>query len=313
MLRNILVISLATILLIGCGGGGSTPMGGDSPFSDISWPVNPDVARRLTGGSAPPDLTSNQIVARLEALNRSANSLQASDILVFSRGNPERIFVACGVTTCQVTYRGRSSTLSLSDVVSSTAEDFEGEDQVVMTHRGVSLAQGRGRGRIAGEKVTAVTYGGWLEHSYFATEAGGFEESGFAYVGSYSVGDATGTNPTGSVSENAMWEGVMVGADVSASPTRGHVIQGSVGVTVHFGAGSNITTDIAFTNIRDLDAGSGRSDMSWRAIPLTDGGFLIGSVGNQIEGRFYGPNHEEVGGIFERNHIIGAFGAKRTP
>jgi len=32
---------------------------------------------------------------------------------------------------------------------------------------------------------------------------------------------------------------------------------------------------------------------------------------SMIEGRFYGSDHQEVGGIFERNQLTGAFGASR--
>ena len=28
---------------------------------------------------------------------------------------------------------------------------------------------------------------------------------------------------------------------------------------------------------------------------------------NGLDGRFYGPNHEEAGGVFERNQIAGGF------
>ena len=33
-------------------------------------------------------------------------------------------------------------------------------------------------------------------------------------------------------------------------------------------------------------------------MPVTSGQFGTGSTGDSIEGQFYGPNHEEVGGIF---------------
>ncbi|MCY4498212.1 MAG: transferrin-binding protein-like solute binding protein [Rhodospirillaceae bacterium] len=54
--------------------------------------------------------------------------------------------------------------------------------------------------------------------------------------------------------------------------------------------------------------------MIWSAIPVTVGGFERASAGaakNVIKDKFYGPNHEEVGGIFERDQVLGAFGAAR--
>ena len=70
--------------------------------------------------------------------------------------------------------------------------------------------------------------------------------------------------------------------------------------------------DVTFTNIRDIDAGRLHGHITWQNIPVTSGSFARDIFfGNSIDGRFYGPNHEEVGGVFERNQIAGAFGAKR--
>lgn len=51
--------------------------------------------------------------------------------------------------------------------------------------------------------------------------------------------------------------------------------------------------------------------MTWDDVPVLGGRFSDGTGSNSLEGTFYGDNHEEVGGIFERNQIIGAFGASR--
>jgi len=52
-------------------------------------------------------------------------------------------------------------------------------------------------------------------------------------------------------------------------------------------------------------------DWTWEDLSLTDGAFQSGSSTNRVQGRFYGPNHEEVGGAFERNQVLDAFGAAR--
>ena len=52
--------------------------------------------------------------------------------------------------------------------------------------------------------------------------------------------------------------------------------------------------------------------MAWRGLPVQNGGFAERrAASDYIKGEFYGPAAEEVGGVFERNQIIGAFGAKR--
>ena len=58
----------------------------------------------------------------------------------------------------------------------------------------------------------------------------------------------------------------------------------------------------------------GHAVLTWDALPVTDGGFAArASATDSIRGAFYGPAAEEVGGVFERNQLLGAFGAARQP
>ena len=150
-----------------------------------------------------------------------------------------------------------------------------------------------------------------MEHSFFVVETdvideGVFQGTAFGY--SYSVGAAAGTNPTAGGA--ATWTGVMVGGDVGTTAARGHHVQGDAEITIADLA--DPTVSVAFTNIFDLNARSQLADITWSDIPVTNGAFETGPDGNSIEGKFYGPNHEEVGGIFESNEILGAFGATRN-
>ena len=52
----------------------------------------------------------------------------------------------------------------------------------------------------------------------------------------------------------------------------------------------------------------GRPSIEWNGLPIDDSGVFSGTG---IQGRFYGPNHEEVGGVFLRDMISGSFGASR--
>ena len=64
---------------------------------------------------------------------------------------------------------------------------------------------------------------------------------------------------------------------------------------------------VDITDLTDVAAGTAYDDMSWNNIPLREGGFET----FEIRGQFFGPNHEEVGGVFERDSITGGFAAKR--
>ncbi len=149
-------------------------------------------------------------------------------------------------------------------------------------------------------------YGGWLDYQVFTVAVGkesdpaeGIEfEAAFAM----SLGDATGTVP---ISGSATWKGAVVGTDMA----RKELIEGRAEITIDDFSAPKV--DAAFTQIVGLDDGAPRENMNWNDIPVTGLGFKAGAAGDSIEGRFYGPQHEEVGGIFERAETLGAFGAKR--
>ena len=123
------------------------------------------------------------------------------------------------------------------------------------------------------------------------------------YASSY--GHYTGTNPTGLGS--ASWTGVMTGLDlIRYEPGATRLILGDAKIDID--DLSNPDVDVEFTGIRDVTRGTSRPDMVWNDLVLTDGAFNDGADPT-ISGAFYGPLHQEVGGVFDRNRITGAFGA----
>ena len=136
-------------------------------------------------------------------------------------------------------------------------------------------------------------YGHWLEHSVF-----GMVEDTVAV----SFGDYPGTNPT--EIGGAVWSGAMVGMDTRT----GERIDGNVVIEVDDFARPDV--DVALTGIVDV-GGRSRADLHWEDIPLSQGRFQARDTAGSIEGRFYGSDHGDVGGIFERDRLVGAFGASR--
>ena len=65
--------------------------------------------------------------------------------------------------------------------------------------------------------------------------------------------------------------------------------------------------DVSFTNIKNTSSGDRLPDIVWDDVHLSGGTFTEPG----LTGQFYGPNHEEVGGVFFRDNISGAFGASR--
>ena len=285
---GIILFSLTTVLCA-CGGGG--------------------------GGSTSPSLiTYDTMVSEVSAIEQSFNSLLMTDILRAQPGVPEMVRWqrSCERKECTVWINGLPfrmgafSGLEFSD----PADDyrfFTGSGGVKMVDiRGISKDE-------SGGVSDFKNLGGWLDYSAFAIQLESSRVSGVSdgvdlrevFLGAYSLGQATGRTPEFG---NATWTGAMVGGDTSSTANRGNRFQGDATLTFNL---SQSDLDVAFTNIRDVDAGHRYQNITWQNIPVTSGSFSTGIDENSIDGQFYGPNHEEVGGVFERNQIAGAFGAKR--
>ena len=225
-----------------------------------------------------------------------------SDFLVFDdSGLRSRIDVFCSADICEATHLG--TTEALGDDRSS--DSWTVETQPVRPRNGISLAYRSAWSVTAAGAPQYTGYGGWLTYNAFGYRDGVRQEFGREEQGvySYSHGLATNTNPPG----GGTWRGVMVGVDI-ASTYRAHTVEGDAEVRMTDFRDSQV--DVSFTQIFDAD-GSQYAAMTWVGLPLREGGFRRGSDRDSIEGKFYGPNHEEVGGMFERNRILGAFGAER--
>ena len=207
-----------------------------------------------------------------------------------------------------------TETITLSDLQNSELS----ETQSVMTYQNVSLVQGRARDNEDGVIFEILSYGGWQEYHVFSAQAA-FLPSADKFeqilIHGYSIGSPTGTNP---VSGSGTWRGVMVGTEVHRGDDNSglihHFLQGDAELKLSFL--HELEAEVYFTNIRYLDTGDFLDDMGWTHLHLEDGRFRGGvSIRGSgwVDGYFYGPDHEEAGGIFELDSIVGAFGAERVP
>lgn len=320
-------VFLATAL-VACGGGGGSSSavtasnGGDSSsspvpddLSNIAWAIDAAAARQAVTSSEALTITLAQATQELTAIENNLDASSVSDVLAYERtGSPIRITNTCSGLICTFTLPdGTSETVNLGEPSQATGTT---ESQLIMAHNGVSLGQQRHReGKGTADQFELLTYGGWLTHSAFEVGVSAFPsfaspEASLAISASY--GDDTGSNPSESTGMTATWTGVMAGVDMSAA-NRENFIHGEAMATVDF---VNSDMDLTFSNLVDLNDANRNSalngmDWTWEDLSLTNGAFQSGSSTNQIQGQFYGPNHEEVGGTFERNQVLGAFGAAR--
>lgn len=289
----------------------------------------------------PLSIALDTALAELEAVSNISDSLLVSDLVFTPAGETERLHGAtsCGRTKCRTTVEGYS--FLVYGLNAGDDPDFEGlsKDPPVNLgefeqYRGVSLGAFRERTyqreeyEFRGMPVKVeidtdiLSYEGWMQYSKFGGQiniiTNGIVQigqnqrdyTGQRYAVGTSIGQLSETNP---VEGNATWEGVMVGGRIGETADFGDPVRGDATLTFDF---ADTDLDVAFTNIRsirDVEVPETYPNMTWENLPVRNGRFGGGFDDPTIEGRFYGPNHEEVGGIFQRNRIVGAFGAQREP
>ena len=314
--RCVLVGTLA-LLLTACGGGMDSMNEmdpGTDTMDESPFPVNTAQARTLTGAGEP-DFADGDVATELEGLANSADALLWSDFrATLADGTPVSLPTDCTGATCTTrsasALLGSELSLSTSDLSYVDADgDGDTRYEAVASHHGVSVAHGSGVSTFSGLAITRYGYGGWMDHSFFVVESGeitqgppALQDAGVLY--SYSAGTAADSNPT--PTGGGTWTGVMVGMDSMAD---GNPVQGDARITID--DFSDPMVDVTFTNVHDLVAGTTHEDMSWTDMVSTDGGFQGGTGTRTIQGQFYGPSHQEVGGTFMHDSILGAFGANR--
>ena len=240
------------------------------------------------------------------AIVSGANTLLFGDRLAYDASDDEveRVNTTCEGDRCAIGF------LSIVRVSGFSVENAELE--LLRERRGVTLIRTEGSGTYGDSEA----YGGWLEHSLFATHSILYDtetdpDQGATIVSNYSLGFSSGENPS-AVDGSARWEGLTLGRDMRAAPSRGQVIRGDADVTVDFAADS-MTADVAFSDIVNIETGDLHDDMAWHGMEVDEGAFARQNAPDDtISGRFYGPSEEEVGGVFERDGIAGAFGGRRT-
>ena len=270
------------------------------------------VEQRL-GGLTAPTSTAEELEAALEPIARNANTLVMSDTLFFlgDRGPPTvlRFETDCVKDRCvQVDPLGETDEVTIED-------ELLGDDSSIGTlsaepigeRHGIRIVRTLATDRLdTGEDTSMEGYGGWMEFGAFLIARGTIEEGEFAEV---TVGFASsfGNSPNTVPAIGATWRGIVTGVDTSLTETQGHLIQGQARIDLESLHGEPVV-DVAFTDLYDLDTEEARESLLWQDVEVTPDGFTDGT---SLDGRFYGPNHEEAGGVFERDHIIGAFGATR--
>ena len=125
----------------------------------------------------------------------------------------------------------------------------------------------------------------------------------------FSVGEPAGTNPSGGL---LYWSGSVLARDVSGTATDGHAVVGEVEISI--ASYTDPHANVSFLGLFDLNAGASRAEFGWTDVPVQDGAFSAGAETDMLQGNFFGRfgrSHIGVGGTFQRDGLVGAFGAQR--
>ena len=198
--------------------------------------------------------------------------------------------------------------------------------------RGIDRATGSYRRGPLNDPVSYRAFGAWTDHGLFIVETSLAEKSREFTYHTYWLGNGGDTAPVTGVDGSASWSGIMTGVTDGSSGDGGAFVHGDADLTVTgLAAADGASVDVRFTGIAREDDGTGLDDMVWRGLPLRGRSFGTNDVrfyepgrgyarrpsfGAEAEGSLFGHVHgadgEEVGGLFHRDNIAGAFAAKRT-
>ena len=161
-------------------------------------------------------------------------------------------------------------------------------------------------------------YMGTMEHSAFGT---GFERFSSEWTnptgtpgGPYTIW----TGVQGAVSDRlpdarAQWSGVMLGLDREHGAGEHPFVEGVA--TVDYFLATN-RMHVSFTEVASRDRQRTFRDFGFRNLePHADGTFADGGSTGILNGAFFGPANEEVGGMFNHStaKVLGSFGARAVP
>ena len=314
---RLVATTLSLALLAACGGGGAAISSAADTNEALPALIVVDAqsAMTLVGGGAPPTMTPTQAEQAVQSILSTSNKLMISDITDITGARATRD-ATCNGVKCELSFVDGSNTrtteVSLADFSAASEtnerylEGYNGESALVMTDTGVTVGQSRAAGRFGGVVFQFQVYGGWLMETVFSlqSETETSDSETIIWLSAYSFGNANRSNPTGT--GKAVWNGVVIGADKNT----GHVIHGDALLDIDDLASPEV--DISFTDIKNLNTGGDVDDMNWEKLGLDNGTFNSETTHDgEIEGVFYGAGHAEVGGIFDKNDVVGAFGAAR--
>ena len=236
----------------------------------------------------------------------------AVDTMIFTDGESVLVSGECDRWSCIFAATDGTARFTLEDAGLSESElrEFDPDnpaslvevDAIIGTRDGVTwFRQSESGGDFAN---VYEFYGGWMEETAFGVAL--FSDEGATAALSIGIGrNPSNSNPIGPRG-GATWTGAMAAGDVRTLA----IVEGVATLDIDDLARPDV--DVAFTRIHDIDTGARRPAIRWTNVPLGNGVFTSQAPGSTLQGRFYGAGHAEAAGVFERDSLVGSFGAARN-
>ena len=290
------VVILASLALVGCGGGNSVDRADLLHTSDLPYaPINSLILH--DEGE--------------ESYRRAIYSSVAQHSTHYLRGD-RLVWEADGQGPTRTTFECDGPQCVESGFMLSTPRSWYPAEKLVMLRRVNGVARVIESFINPESPLSYHTYGGWMEQATFVSLSyllGGEDNPGAGnrYIYSVAMGISNGQNPDVSL-DGATWQGIVVGRDHTVLDSLGYAVTGEAYVTLNSGD-DGLEADVWFTRLHNVEARL--KDMRWTGLPLQEGGFGRRDAENDwIAGQFFGDRHEEVAGVFERAGVNGAFGGR---
>lgn len=291
-------IAFCTLFALASCGGGSGP----------ALSLNPQAVQDITGGNVPGESAAEQ-EERSEIITPQFDSIFATNVHYRTSFPQLPRFVA--ETSCRTTYCNFSvPALNYNDVISiESLKNLEfsgtGNAQSILTKYGVTLVESAWV-QPPDERGTALA--GTLDHSEFGSATNVLTLDGDSISGRFAAafGDLADATP----STSGVWRGQM--SAVTQDSDDFLLGDATLDYTVSSSGGE---LSASFTNIKNLSRNTAHTTPSvqFRNVPVSSGGiYSQGTLGNRIEGAFYGGGGIETAGIFEKSGILASFGTKQS-
>ncbi len=253
-------------------------------------------------GGSPAPSAETRAIRDYTRIATNADHIFFTDWIQWRPGSTEheRVSVDCRGETCMV---GDSQTLFANRVVSVNPEQIT----ILPDTNGIST----GIENFVGFGIEAHNFVGWMKHSFFASSSRTFtgephSDEGSIRMFATAIGDAPLTNPE----VDATWTGFVSARDIAVTALDSYVT-GDARISVRIG--EQVMVDVHLTGMVNATTGQQHSDLVYEDMSVVGGQFSrYHADDDRLSGVFYGPNHGEVGGIFESPQgLLGAYGGKR--